>query len=135
MNKEINKAPSGRVRRQPVGTRNRLNITGTEPGYEYRIVADRFGRIQEFENAGYEFVDAEKVNVGDSRISQPKPQGAKATVNLGQGVTGYVMRQKKEWYDEDQAAKRASIHETQQSLRQVDKRDGSYGTVKFQERE
>jgi hypothetical protein len=135
MNKEINKAPSGRVRRQPVGTRNRLNVAGTEPGYEYRIVADRHGRLADFEAAGYEFVDADKVNVGDSRISQPKAQGAKATVHLGQGVQGYVMRQKKEWYDEDQAAKQASIKETQQSLRQVDKRDGSYGSVKFQEKE
>lgn len=128
---QIQKAPSGRVRRQPVGTRNRLSITGQEPGYVYRIVSDTSDRISQMEAAGYEFVPADQVKVGDSRINQPKGQGEKATVSIGGGVVGYVMRQKQEWYEEDQAAKRAEVARTMESMKRVNKSDGEYGSVKI----
>lgn len=124
------KAPSGRVRRQPVGTRNRLSIKGKEPGYVYRIVADRSDNIATLREAGYEHVPADKVTVGDSRVNVPKNLSEHATISLGGGEIGYVMRQKEDWYEEDQAAKRAAIKETEDAIKRVDKKDGNYGSIK-----
>ncbi len=126
-----NKAPSGRTRRQPVGTRNRLSLHGMEAGFEYRIVADRSDNISQLEAAGYEFVPADKITVGDSRVNVPKADGEKATVSLGGGETGYVMRQRKEWYEEDQQAKMKAIQETKDSIQRKSKNKDDYGSVKI----
>lgn len=128
---QVQKAPSGRVKRQPVGVRGRLNIQGKEAGYEYYIAADRPGNIAELQARGYEFVPADKVTVGDRRVSQPSAVGEKATVQLGGGEVGYVMRIPKEWYDEDQAAKLAEIRKTKDTIKRVDKKDGDYGRIKI----
>src|SRR5690606_30738208 len=113
---QIQKAPSGRVRRQPVGTRNRLTVKGKDPAYEYRIVADRDDNVQAMQEQGYEFVVKDSVQVGDKRVNVPSSQGEHQTISLGGGRTGYVMRIKKEWYEEDQAAKRAQVLEVQETL-------------------
>jgi hypothetical protein len=126
---QTTKAPSGRTRRQPVGTRNRLSLHGQEPGYNYRIVADRSNNIAVLKEAGYEFVPADKVRVGDSRVSVAGPVGEHAMVSLGGGETGYVMRQKQEWYDEDQASKRSAVKETLDSMKRLNKKDGDYGKI------
>lgn len=129
---QIQKAPSGRVRRQPVGKRNRLSIVGKEPGYEYRIAMDKDDNIAALQEAGYEFVPADKVRVGDKRVNVPSSTegGQNATVSLGGGRVGYVMRQKQEWYDEDQAAKRAEVIEVQNTIKR-DKKGGDYGRIKI----
>lgn len=128
---QVQKSPSGRVRRQPVGVRSRLALTGKEAGYEYRIVADRSNNIAVRQAQGYEFVSADKVTVGDKRVNQPVTQGEHATVSLGGGEVGYVMRISEDYYKEDQAAKRAEIRKTQDTIKRVDKRDGDYGRIKI----
>ena len=128
---EIQKSPSGRVRRQPVGVRNRLTLKGTDPAYVYRIVADTSDNIARLQERGYEHVLADKVTVGDRRVNQPVGQGEYATQSLGAGVQGYVMRIKKEWYEEDQALKRSEVKKTQDTIKRVDKKDGDYGRIKI----
>ena len=65
MTKEsIAKTPRGRTTRSPVNQRNILSVKGKDPGYVYRIVNDTGDRIQMFEEAGYELVDASAVTVG-----------------------------------------------------------------------
>lgn len=129
MTKEaIVKAPSGRVRRTPVGTRNKLTVYGKEPGYHYRIVndVDDGARIQEFLEAGYEFVPAKDVKVGDKRIEATSSEGTNAQVHVGGGQKAFVMRIKQEWYDEDQAAKQRQLDELESTTREK-ALDGTYG--------
>ena len=38
------------------GRRNKLTITGKEPGFEYRVVNDDDNRIVELQERGYEIV-------------------------------------------------------------------------------
>ena len=57
MTKEtIAKAPRERVKRVPVGSRNRLEVIGKSPDYVYRIVNDVDDRVELFKAAGYEVV-------------------------------------------------------------------------------
>lgn len=119
MEKElIAKAPSGRVTRTPVGQRNLLTVKGKDPGYSYRIVNDVDGRIAQFQEAGYEIVPREPVEVGDKRASAGTPVGSVAHFSVGGGQKAVLMRQRKEWYDEDQARKAAFVDAQESSIKQ-----------------
>lgn len=72
----ISKAPSGRVTRTPVGTRNILTVKGKDPNYEYRIVNDIDDRVTQFQEAGYELVANETVKVGDKRVNSATSEGS-----------------------------------------------------------
>ena len=108
-----------RTARVPVTERNILSVKGKEPGYHYRIVNDSGDRIQQLQDAGYEFVDASTVQVGDKRINSTSPEGTHAQVSVGGGVKAYVMRIKQEWYDEDQAAKQARVNQLEETIQQT----------------
>jgi hypothetical protein len=128
MTKEaIAKAPERRVRRTPVGRRNVLTVNGKDPNYVYRIVNDTGDRVQAFLDAGYVFEGAKAVSVGDKRVGQVAPEGANAQVSVGQGVKAFVMKQRKEWYDEDQIAKAEQIKAVEDATKQK-ALDGTYGT-------
>ena len=121
-----------RTRRTPInGTRNRLSVRGKEPGYEYRIVNDTDDRIQTLQEIGYEIVTDSKVSVGDKRIANPTQEGSPVQVSVGQGVKAYLMRQKQEWYDEDQAAKNAKTDELESQMKREAKEAGFYGKLKI----
>lgn len=126
----IAKAPSGRVRRTPVGVRNILTVSGQDPNYHYRIVNDSGDRIQRFLDAGYELVQAKDVTVGDKRVNKAASEGSVADVSVGGGDKGFVMRIKKEWHAEDQAAKQAEVDAIESSTRQK-ALDGTYGKLEF----
>jgi hypothetical protein len=114
MSKEaISKSPSGRVKRTPVGVRNVLTVKGKDPNYEYRIVNDTGDRVAQFLDAGYEVVNAADVQIGDRRVNQSSGEGSVAQTAVGGGLKGVVVRIKKEWFDEDQAAKQAQIDATE----------------------
>ena len=124
------KSASARVKRTPVTERQVLSVKGKEPGYVYRIVNDLGDRVSQFQEQGYELVDDKDVKVGDRRIAQVKAEGTKAQVSVGQGVKAYVMRQKQEWYDEDQAAKQARVDELEQATKQQ-ATSGTYGKLEI----
>lgn len=128
--KAIAKAPQGRVRRTPVGRRNVLTLTGKEPGYEYRFVNDTGDRVQQFLDAGYEFVEAKSVQVGDARIGRPSAEGTNAQASVGQGVRAYAMRIREDWYDEDQAAKQAHVKAIEEATKEK-ALDGTYGKLEI----
>lgn len=132
MTKEANvtRAPERRVRRTPVGQRQILSVTGKDPGYEYRFVNDSGDRVQEFLDNGWEKVSAKQVRVGDKRINSPSPDGTDATASVGRGQKAYLLRIKKEWYDEDQAAKAALVNETEAATREQ-ALDGTYGKLEI----
>ena len=131
MSKEpIAKAPAGRVRRTPVGRRNVLTVTGKEPGYQYRVVNDVGGNVQRMLDAGYEFVEAKDVQIGDSRIGAASPTGSKAEAQVGGGMKAFVMRQKDEYYQEDQAAKQAYVNQLEAATKEK-ALDGNYGKLEI----
>lgn len=125
------KSPSGRVRRTPVGVRNVLTVGGKEAGYEYRIVNDTGDRVEQFKGAGYEVVSAKDVTVGDRRVNAASSEGSAATVSVGGGTKGVVMRIKKEWYDEDQQRKIDDVARTEAATK-ADALKGTYGDLKIE---
>jgi hypothetical protein len=117
MEKEsISRSPRGRVTRTPVSQRNILTVRGKEAGYEYRVVNDIGDRVQMFEEAGYEVVNAGDITVGDKRVSKASPVGSKAEVSVGAGEKAVVMRIREDWYKEDQLAKQQRINELEASM-------------------
>ena len=128
----IAKAPSGRPVRQPVGSRNRLTVAGKDPGYAYRWVVDYDGtgdRLTEFKDAGYEFVPSGLHGVGDKRVDVGDALGSVESKLMGNGQKGYLMRQTKEFYDEDQKAKQIKVNKSEEALKTPF--DGSYGKVEI----
>jgi hypothetical protein len=120
----------GRVRRTPInGTRNRLNVRGKEPGYQYRIVNDTDDRIKTFEEMGYEIVTDSSVSVGDKRVATATKEGSPHKISVGQGVQAYVMRQKQDWFEEDQKKKQVYVDELEQSMKREKEKEGFYGKL------
>ena len=120
-------------KRVPVsGNRDILNVKGQEEGFVYRWVNDQDDRITKFEAAGYEHVDHDVV-IGTTSTKQASQVGKTVTKNVGKGTTAHLMRIKKEWYEEDQAAKQRSVNETEAAMKQQlnSGNDGTYGKVEI----
>jgi len=126
----ISKAPVGRVTRTPVSQRNILTVKGKDPNYVYRVVNDIDDRIAQFIDGGYELVDNEATTVGDSRVSQGTSLGTKKVFSVGQGIKGHLMRIRKEFYEEDQAAKQSYVAKQEASIKEQ-ALDGNYGKLEI----
>ena len=120
-----------RVVRKPLFQRGPQSISGEkDPNYVYRFVNDTGSRIDQMKQAGYEIVEDDSLIVGDSRVSDPSSQGSAKRVISKDGTVSYLMRQKKEWYDEDQAVKQKHNDEIEQSMKQQAS-EGMYGSIKM----
>lgn len=131
MTKQSNsQSASARPRRSPLSSRNRLSIKNKEPGYVYRIVNDVDDRVALLQEQGYEICTKESVGaIGDKRIDNASSLGSNSVISVGQGVKAVVMRQKEEYYKEDQALKQAEIDELELTMGK-DKSD--YGSVRVE---
>jgi hypothetical protein len=119
-----------RVARKSLFQRGPQSILGEkDPNYVYRFVNDTGSRVANFQSAGYEFVEDKDLVVGDSRVFDPSDLGSAKRVTSNDGTTSYLMRIKKEYYEEDQAAKAALIKETEQAMKR-DASQGMYGSIK-----
>lgn len=130
----IAKAPSGRVRRNPLERRSRLSARGKEDGYEYRFINDDGDRIAQKMEEGWEHVPKSAVKVGDKRVDNVSPEGSVSQVYVGSGENpkkGFLMRIRKDWYEEDQKAKQDYVDATEQATKQQ-ALDGHYGKIEFQ---
>lgn len=123
----ISKAPSGRPKREPVGTRNRLSLNNKEPGFVYRFVNATDGRVEELEAVGYEVVDVSKHKIGNRRVNQGS--SVDNSVSVGGGVRAVVMRQREDYYHEDQSAKQKAVAKTEAGVKNPSF-DGVYGEIK-----
>ena len=120
---------SARVARTPLTQRGPQAIAGDKnPEFEYRFVNDTGSRIQNFKAAGYEFVTGDDLIVGDNRVSDATDLGSAKRVISNDGTTSYLMRIKKEWYEEDQASKAAAIKEQEAAMKQ-EASTGMYGKL------
>ena len=105
----------------------------TPEGYVDRWVNDEPGRIQKFKDAGYELVST--ASVGDSAADGTHSDQGVVSRDMGKGVTSYLMRQRKEYYQEDQAEKQRYVDKTEESMRRSKnetRSDGLYGEVKIE---
>lgn len=119
-----------RVARKSLFQRGPQSILGEkDPNYVYRFVNDTGSRVANFQSAGYEFVEDKDLVVGDSRVFDPSDLGSAKRVTSNDGTTSYLMRIKKEYYEEDQAAKAALVNETEQAMKR-DASQGMYGSIK-----
>jgi hypothetical protein len=114
------------------GTRNRLTVRGKDPAFEYRIVNDDEDRVLTLQERGYEIV-THAAEIGDKRVATPRKEGAPVQISVGGGKKAYLMRTKKEWYDEDQAEKAKQIDAIENSLNGTPN-DG-YGKVEIAQRD
>lgn len=111
------------------GTRNVLTIQGKDPNYVYRIVNDSGDRINQMKEIGYEIVTDKGVKVGDRRVANPTQEGAPVKVSVGGGLSAYVMRIPKEFYQEDQDAKMRHIAELESSMKKEARDSADYGKI------
>lgn len=119
-----------RVTRKPLFQRGPQSIIGDkDPNYVYRFVNDTGSRIDQMKSAGYEIVTDEDLIVGDARVSDPTQQGSAKRVVSKDGTVSFLMRQKKEFYEEDQATKQAHNDEIERSMKQTAS-EGMYGSIK-----
>lgn len=119
-----------RVVRKPLFQRGPQSISGEkDPNFVYRFVNDTGSRIDQMKQAGYEIVEDDSLIVGDARVSDPTAQGSGKRVISKDGTVSYLMRQKKEFYEEDQAAKQAHNDEIEQAMKQQAS-EGMYGSIK-----
>ena len=125
-------APSRRPKRTPF-TFNKLKFPD-HPGYVRRVVSDVDGgmRVAAFESAGWKVVTDPLATVNsDKNVNTVSQIGSGINRHVGvdergQSIKGVLMEIPEEWYNEDQAAKKAQIDETEKGLRRVDK-DGVVG--------
>lgn len=123
-----------RVTRKPLFQRGPQAIGGEkDPNYHYRFVNDTGSRIDLFKQAGYEFVDDTELTVGDSRVSDPSALGSGKRVISNDGTVSYLMKIKKEYFDEDQAAKAAHLDEQEEAMK-ADASQGMYGKLDLNSR-
>lgn len=128
MTKDIKAA---RVTRKPLFQRGPQAISGDkDENYHYRFVNDTGSRIHNFKQAGYEFVADTEIAVGDSRVIDASEFGSTKRVISNDGTTSYLMRIKKEFYDEDQAAKAEFISEQEAAMKK-EATQGYYGSIKM----
>jgi hypothetical protein len=122
-----------RQRRTPInGNRSVLGVKGKDPAFEYRIVNDVNDRITEFQERGYEVVTDGDVTVGDKRVGKASAGGSPVEISVGQGTRAFLMRIKKEWYKEDQAAKEEHTKKLESDIMSETRKDGNYGNIKLE---
>jgi hypothetical protein len=97
------------------GRRDVLVVRNKEPGFVYRVVnandAADMQRIEDLKEIGYEFVS--NPTTADPTANTAGSVGTSSKIATGGGTFGYVMRIRKEYYDEDQAAKQREVRATE----------------------
>jgi hypothetical protein len=127
--------------RIPLGTRNVLGISKKKldtKNYKYRIVNDIGDRLERFRDAGWEpeTTTDQDTLMGDEDVGNSRQFGSLVTKPVDKnGTIAYLMKIKREFYEEDEEAKAEKIRQTEADLRfdktQNPDRKGRYGEVKI----
>jgi hypothetical protein len=108
-----------RPKRVPLGSRNRLTIPESmvdRKEAEPRWINDRDDRIKNALEAGYVFVESNE-EAGDPRAAEASKIGKRVTKSVGGGTTAFLMKLKREFYDEDQKAKLKRIDDIELGMK------------------
>src|SRR5260221_12957033 len=122
---------SGRPTRGAIhGKRNKITVTGTEPGFHYCWVND--DNVERFIEDGYEFVTHD-VKVGDKAINKDSQIGGKVSKAMGNGVTAYLMRCTDEIHQEIHDMLNREVDDTEATMKGTlnSGKDGLFGEVKI----
>jgi hypothetical protein len=132
MSRELTpKAPAARPKRTSTTVRNRLSIQNKDPNFVYRVVNDRDDRVEILKEIGYEVCMRDELKIGDKRVDLGAPIGSAATLALGGGDKGVIMKIPKEWYDADQLAKHDAVSRSEQTMKEDARKDGNYGKIEI----
>ncbi|CAB4240625.1 hypothetical protein UFOVP38_31 [uncultured Caudovirales phage] len=91
------------------GTEAKLGVRNQIPGYHLHIFTDSGSRVQEALDSGYEFVTPNEIGgVSENVVSRNGDLGERIRYLVnpraeGSEQYGYLMKQRQEWYEEDQA--------------------------------
>lgn len=123
-----------RPKRTPLAGRNRLAVKDKDPNFVYRYVNANLendpDRIERMKEAGYELVPRSQAgSLGDNKVDNSSAIGSTASISVGQGIRAVLMRQRKEWYEEDQQAKQAEVDAVEKTIQGGSKSD--YGAVEL----
>ena len=105
------------------GTEAKLNVQSQIPGYHLHVLTDVGGRIQAAMDSGYEFVRPDEVGgVSENVVSRNGDLGERIRFLVnpraeGSEQYGYLMKQRLEWYEEDQAELQAKNNLIDASIR------------------
>lgn len=116
-----------RKERVPFGTpRTKLSVSRQVHGHHIHWVNDITGRVEEAEQAGYEFVRGSEIG---SRDDEPVKRFV-GTKEDGSALYAYLMKIKQEWYDEDQKEVQRAVDTVDSAIKSgsVDRQanDGRY---------
>ena len=114
----------GRRSRTPLGRgRQKLSVPKID-GYVLRWINDDGARLTQAQEADYQFVAQNEVgHVGESVEDGNTDQGNRVSKVVGKTESGhpmraYLMKIKREFYEEDQAEKQAQVDETDRAIRE-----------------
>ena len=98
------------------------------PGFHLHWINDYVGRVQQAIAGGYEFVKPEETMVNNFSLSGGEigtgtDMGTRVSVVVGKDDNGhplraYLMKQRNEWYEEDQAATQDRVDALHEGMRQ-----------------
>lgn len=106
--------------------KNIMNVFGIQhdPRYEYRMVNDDpfKGRVQKLLDRGYSFVSSKGLDIGDEDANRASNIGNYCSIVVGADRSGtpmraYLMRIRKDWYEEDKAQKREASEAKNRAIR------------------
>jgi len=96
-------------------------VANADPAYHYHWVNDKPGRLSMALDGGYKHVPREGVSIGtdgtkNSNLGSMVSQYA-GRDEAGQPYMRYLMRIRKEWYDEDQKEKQSGVDSVDIAIR------------------
>lgn len=106
--------------------RGNLAVTGEDPNFKYRWVndvSDTGETILKYLDAGYNFVtksEAGKLQIGDNYVFDSEFAGGsiiRKPASKRDGGFLYYMKQKRQWYEEDQALKEKLLRKKENQIR------------------
>lgn len=111
--------------------RDILTVKGKDDEFVYRWVNDTDGRVDRFKVAGYEIVTDTDLEIGQRTADTAATVGTPVSKKVGPGITAYLMRILKEYYEEDQAAKQEEITQREKAML-AEARQERYGDLKLE---
>ncbi len=124
---------SQRPRRPAVGgagAGGKMQVIGEkDPNYVYRFETDEGSAIETMKGHGYEIVEEDDVQISSTN---PVQSGSTQSVVVDRksGAKGILMRQKKDYHEEDKQLRAEMIDKSEESMfRNLKTTEGRYGEV------
>jgi len=123
-----------RTKRIPMsGSRMRMHIeeSDKDPNFHYAWINDQNGMIQRAKAAGYEVCSrAEFPAWGEATVDSSDGTSTAVEMDVGAGVTAYLMKQPMEYHEEDQTELAQMADDREADLKKLlDSGNGTYGKL------